>query len=153
MICFYPLLHRIKVKEKNTKKPPEKIGEYYIVRGFHIHYIGKSINLRRRMSEHRHSGKLRTGDTFYYRIALPGCSQEALARHERKMIARYHPSANRSKGGEGRVSNRTKYWFMSGGPIRLLCELGGAAVLFWYLSQNANTLLGFLRNLIPFFAQ
>lgn len=143
------------MKEKNTKKPPEKVGEYYIVRHFRIYYIGKSVNLRRRMGEHRHSGKLCVGDTFYYRIALPGCSQESLAKHECKMIAKYHPIANKSKGGEGRVSNERKYWLMSGGPIRLLCQMvgiAGIAAFIWYTTQNPNTILSIFHSLIGFFA-
>lgn len=118
-------LHKIRIK-RNPKKqlyPPRKIGEYYIVRKGRIFYIGKSVNLNRRMREHLESGKLQKGDIFYYRIACWGASQDALAEHECKMIAKYKPYGNRSKGGEGRMKNNAKYWLISGGLQLLLFRL------------------------------
>lgn len=151
--CLYPWIHRIKIEENGTQKPPEKIGEYYIVRNHEMYYIGKTVNLKRRMAEHRKSGKLKVGDTFYYRIALLGASQETLANHERKMIEKYKPSGNRSKGGEGRVSNPVKYWFMSGGPKAILYQIiafGGIGGTILFLNRNSVFVMNIMRFLMRF---
>lgn len=134
-------LHKIRIKRnpQRQKYAPAKIGEYYIVRKGRIFYIGKSVNLNRRMKEHLESGKLRKGDIFYYRIARWGASQDALANHECKMIAKYKPYGNKSKGGEGRVKNNAKYWLISGGlqvlMIRIILIIGVILAALWILEQ------------------
>lgn len=147
-MLLHLFLHKIRIKRnsKRQKYPPSKIGEYYIVRKGRIFYIGKSVSLNRRMKEHLESGKLRKGDIFYYRIARWGASQDALADHECKMIAKYKPPGNKSKGGEGRMKNNAKYWLISGGLqvllIRIIVILLVTLVILWMLDKyNLSPLL------------
>lgn len=160
MFCFFPWLHKIRITDTDSQKlAPPKLGEYYIVRDGAIYYIGKTVNLRRRMLEHQKSGKLQNGDIFYYRIARWGCSEKELSDHERKMIAKYHPPGNKSSGGEGRVRNKRKYWVISGGLQLFLLKLLLAAALAigikWIFDNNSllQRFLSEFMNLVNSFCQ
>ncbi len=94
--------------------PPHAPGEYRITtRWTHrILYIGETADLRRRMAEHLHSGKIREvlrnpfrrSCWFEYKIAHPSASAKARRAHEKKKIRRHAPPLNRSCGGEGRMA-------------------------------------------------
>lgn len=93
------------------KKPPMQPGEYRICDSLGaIQYIGETNNLARRMSEHIRSGKLPVfedcGYFIEYKIADGRSSSRTRRVHERQKIKRHNPPLNKSKGGEGKISNR-----------------------------------------------
>ena len=85
---------------------PTKPGEYRIKEigtGSH-YYIGETNNLRRRLLEHKKSGKFTEAYYVEYMLAVEESSSKERRLHERSSIARHNPSANRSRGGEGRIA-------------------------------------------------
>lgn len=91
---------------KEGKEPPHKAGEYRIRDSSNqITYVGETNDLNRRMNEHVHTGKCRTGknaDTFEYKEADRRSTSKTRRTHEQKKIKQHNPPLNKSKGGEGR---------------------------------------------------
>lgn len=89
------------------KRPPRKAGEYRI-RGKNgdILYIGETVDLNRRMGEHKRKGKLTEGRTFEYKIADGRASSSTRRKHERMKIKQHDPLLNKSAGGEGRIAKK-----------------------------------------------
>ena len=93
------------------QKPPAKPGEYRIrdASGA-ITYIGETKDLKRRIGEHKRSGKLATGaagaGTIEYKIADGRSTSRTRREHERQKIAQHRPPLNRSRGGEGRPAGK-----------------------------------------------
>lgn len=87
-------------------EPPHSPGEYRIRdSGGNIDYIGETCDLKRRMGEHKRSGKLPTGEnggTFEWQQADGRSTSKTRREHERQKIGEHDPSLNRSHGGEGR---------------------------------------------------
>jgi predicted GIY-YIG superfamily endonuclease len=90
------------------KQPPALPGEYRICRDNEILYIGETNNLRRRINEHRQSGKLPADDDSYVRfmVADKRSSSRTRRMHEQQKIEQHKPSLNKSAGGEGRIAKR-----------------------------------------------
>ena len=91
----------------HSSQPPAKAGEYRIKNAKNeIKYIGIASDLKRRMNQHKRSGKFqpggRNGDVFEYQIAQPGAQFEDLCSHERNKIAQHNPTDNKRAGGAGR---------------------------------------------------
>lgn len=85
---------------------PPKPGEYRLKEvgtGNH-YYIGETNNLRRRLLEHKKSGKFTEEYYVEYMLAVEESSSKERRSHEQRSIARHSPSANRSRGGEGRFA-------------------------------------------------
>ena len=93
---------------KEGKEPPHKAGEYRVRDSSNrITYIGETCDLNRRMKEHTHSGKCKTGenaDTFEYKMADGRSTSNTRRLHEKQKIKEHNPLLNKSKGGEGRRS-------------------------------------------------
>lgn len=87
--------------------PPSKPGEYRIrdANGT-ITYIGETNDLRRRMNEHIHTGKLKENHTLEFQLADGRSSSRTRRLHERMKIEQHNPILNRSGGGEGRIAGR-----------------------------------------------
>ncbi len=96
---------------KTGKEPPSAPGEYRTKneRG-EITYIGETSDLKRRMYQHMHGGKLsderNAGATFEWKVADGRSSSVTRREHERRKIAQHHPTLNSSRGGEGRIAKR-----------------------------------------------
>ena len=90
-------------------RPPAVPGEYRIRdREGSITYVGETCNLKRRLYQHTHGGKMsddrNIGGTFEWKKA-DGRSSSATRRvHERAKIAQHKPPMNQSSGGEGRIA-------------------------------------------------
>lgn len=83
---------------------PQKPGEYRLkeVGSGNHYYIGETNNLRRRILEHKKSGKFTEDYYVEYLIAVDESSSKERRIHEQNSIAKHSPLANKSKGGEGR---------------------------------------------------
>ena len=77
-----------------------------------IAYVGETNDLRRRMGEHLHHGKLAQpetrGGTLEWKTADGRSTSRTRRQHEQAKIARHDPPLNRSIGGEGRIAARKK---------------------------------------------
>jgi hypothetical protein len=94
-----------------TRLPPEKPGEYRLLdENRKILYIGQTSNLKRRMHEHMHSGKIGSGSgmavIFAYKVADGRVSHSSLTEHETAKIRKHQPIMNQRGGGGGRPFNR-----------------------------------------------
>lgn len=96
---------------KKGSKPPPKAGLYRIrsPQGRML-YIGETCDLARRIREHIRSGKISVDPACpsVVEFQIADCRSTSRTRriHERKKIARYKPSLNKSRGGEGRTVPR-----------------------------------------------
>ena len=93
--------------------PPSAPGEYRIRDAAgNIAYVGETNDLRRRMGEHLHHGKLAQpetrGGTLEWKTADGRSSSRTRRQHEQAKIARHDPPLNRSVVGEGRIAARKK---------------------------------------------
>jgi len=83
--------------------PPAKPGIYHIKdKKGNSKYIGDSGDLKRRIKEHKKSGKIAPGDTVSHKTAKPGSSVNDRRSTEQAKIKKHKPYTNKSKGGEGR---------------------------------------------------
>jgi hypothetical protein len=95
---------------KKGAEPPAKPGEYRILsRGGgkssrDIHYVGETNNLKRRMEEHRRSGKFSDSQIIAYKTADESSNSQSRRIHEQHKIRQHTPPENKSKGGEGRIA-------------------------------------------------
>ena len=99
---------------KVGNKPPKAPGEYRIRdKEGKITYVGETNNLKRRMYQHTHHGKMANGQnaggTFEWKQADGRSSSVTRREHERQKIAQHNPSMNLSKGGEGRIASITHF--------------------------------------------
>ncbi|MEG2137077.1 MAG: GIY-YIG nuclease family protein [Oscillospiraceae bacterium] len=92
-------------------QPPQQPGEYRIRNGTgELVYVGETCNLRRRMQEHIHTGKLPVcaggTSTLEFQVADGRSTSSTRREHERQKIAQHAPLLNRSGGGEGRPAEK-----------------------------------------------
>ena len=94
--------------ENEGKKPPQSPGVYRIrSEQGNVMYVGETVNLCKRMNEHiKKTGNLKKGESFEYKIASPNSDSSSRRQVEKQKIAKYHPTRNRSSGGEGRPATR-----------------------------------------------
>lgn len=94
----------------DTKGIPKKPGEYRIKdKDDNFAYIGETNNLRRRVREHKRTGKFQEGETVDYMVADGRSTSRTRRAHEQRSIEKHAPYRNKSVGGEGRVAGgRTK---------------------------------------------
>jgi len=89
-----------------AEKPPNQPGEYRIINKSsgtqEIKYVGTSVDVGRRIGEHRRGGKIADGDKVAVQIADGRSTAKTRAAHERATIAKHQPTGNKSIGGEGR---------------------------------------------------
>lgn len=69
-----------------------------------IDYIGETINLKRRKSEHERSEKKISSKThdFEWKVADGRSTSNSRRKHERKKIEQHNPQHNERLGGAGR---------------------------------------------------
>lgn len=94
----------------DTRDIPKKPGEYRIKdKDDNFAYIGETNNLRRRVGEHKRSGKFLEGESVDYMVADGRSTSKTRRAHEQRSIEKHAPYRNKSVGGEGRVAgSRTK---------------------------------------------
>ncbi len=114
---------RYRPSRPTSRKPPECAGIYYIydADGTKV-YIGQSVNLRRRVYEHKRKGKIPKGGYVDCFRAKNGITYDELDDTERKKIKKYNPPLNKNSGGGGKKSLKLDKHSMPE-------ALGGGAVL------------------------
>ena len=99
--------HKYRPDTDKGIEPPHRPGEYRIRDDQNkVIYIGESNDLKSRMYEHIHSGKLQSGYSLEYQRADGRSSSQTRRQHEREKIAQHDPKLNRSRGGEGRKAKK-----------------------------------------------
>jgi excinuclease UvrABC nuclease subunit len=94
--------------DSEERKPPKKGGEYRIRNNNDsIIYIGETNNLRRRMNEHKRSGKFSKSCAFEFQVADGRSTSRTRRIHETEKIEKHDPVMNKRGGGGGRVAHKT----------------------------------------------
>ncbi len=91
-----------------TGQIPTSMGTYRFFErtasGNNILYIGVTVDLRRRVGEHKRKGeKLKPGEFVAIKIANQGTTWEQLINHEQMKITQHNPPRNKNSGKGGRV--------------------------------------------------
>ena len=81
---------------------PEQAGEYRIRGAKGIEYVGETRNLKRRINEHRRSGKLGPRECVDYKVADGRSTSTTRRKHEKRSIRKHSPGRNKRNGGGGR---------------------------------------------------
>lgn len=98
---------RYRPSSPGTTKPPECAGIYYIYDGNgNLIYTGQSVNLRRRVYEHKRNGRIPDGGYVDCIKAKEGISYYELDATERAKIDKHNPPSNQRAGGGGRKSSK-----------------------------------------------
>ena len=80
----------IAIKQEASILPPRACGVYFLIDGNEIVYVGRAINIAKRLREHRQEGRKYFD---YYSIEL--CSEADSVVIEGNYIAAFHPKCNR----------------------------------------------------------
>ena len=96
---------RFRPSGRHSTKPPECAGVYYIYNADgDMVYAGQSVNLRRRVYEHKRRGKIPEGGYVDCFKAKDGITYDQLNDTEREKIKKYNPPLNQRSGGGGRTA-------------------------------------------------
>lgn len=96
---------RFRPSGRHSTKPPECAGVYYIYNAEgDMVYAGQSVNLRRRVYEHKRRGKIPDDGYVDCFKAKDGITFEQLNDTEREKIKKYNPPLNQRGGGGGRTA-------------------------------------------------
>lgn len=86
---------------------PDAPGEYRIRdKEGTVAYVGETNDLKRRVREHKKTGKFMENESVDYMIADGRSTSRTRREHEQQSIEKHSPYRNKSVGGEGRVAGR-----------------------------------------------
>ena len=92
-------LYKYELKNAENDKPPSIRGDYKIYdKNGEVKYSGITNDLRRRMHEHKRSGKLGENDCFEYRVAEGYSTPNTRSAREQEKISRRKLQQNKTKG-------------------------------------------------------